>query len=109
MTVEIPEPFRSALHAGRPKVVSDVDAPGAEHLFARGLARSQVGRASEARADFLAAQPVLGDACLLEIGFLDLREHSALSETLKTARAVIKRAVPSEGLLAARARHLEGL
>ena len=107
-TVPVPEPFRSALDRETPAVVCDEEAASAEALFGRAQARLLVGREAEARRDLEAASPALGDACLLELALLGIRERSHIREALNTAKDVLSRVAP-ETVLAGRAWHIIGL
>lgn len=108
MIVDVPEPFLGALTRGEPGTACDAEAPTAAALFGRGTCRALVGRDRDARSDFEAALPELGDACRVELAFLGLRERSAVREALRTAREVIDRTDPGS-TLAARAWHVAGL
>jgi tRNA A-37 threonylcarbamoyl transferase component Bud32 len=107
-TVQIPEPFFSFLAIGTPGPACDLEAMTPEAKFGRAMARIAVGRQPEARQDLEAALPALGDACLLELAFLDVQQRTAVKDALATARMVVERAGPCS-LLAARALHLAGL
>ena len=61
-----------------------------------------------ARSDFEAARNALGDACALEIAFVDQAQHARLDTALATAREIATRSAPGSRLLA-RALHVEGL
>ncbi len=108
MAVEIPEPFRSALLSGHPLAVTNVEATTPEALYGRGMARFQVGRSGEARGDFQAALPALGDTCRIEIAFLDIHERTELKKSLETVEEVLQR-VSGESPIRARALHIKGL
>ncbi len=88
--------------------LADGSASTPDQLFARAQARAQLGRDAEARRDFQAARSALGDACLIEIALLDIRERSGVEEALVVARGVIQRAAPNSPLMA-RAYHVAGL
>ena len=107
-TVPVPEPFRSALDQETPAVVCDEQASSAEALFGRAQARLLVGREAEARRDLEAASPALGDACLLELALLDIRERSNIKKALNSAKNVLSRVAPKT-VLAGRAWHIIGL
>ncbi len=107
-TVSLSEPYLSALASDRPWDVCDAKADTAEEFFARAQARIAVGREAEARHDLDEAGKSLGDECLVEKAFLDLRERRSLKTAAATAELVSKRAVPGS-ILAARALHLLGL
>jgi tetratricopeptide (TPR) repeat protein len=78
-----------------------------EALFERGLARATIGRDDEARADFLAAEPTLGDRARIELALLDLR-HLSADKSRDTASQIAERA-PDASPLRARALHVLGL
>ena len=107
LTVDVPEPFRSALAQSTFAQVCDlpVDTPLAR--FGRGLARAALGRHVDARDDFQAALPALGDACRVELALVDLQSRQRLSEALQVAEEVAAKA--ENPLLAARAWHVAGL
>jgi tRNA A-37 threonylcarbamoyl transferase component Bud32 len=107
-TVPVPEPFRSALDQPTPAGVCDEKASSAEALFGRAQARLIVGRWAEARRDLEAAVPALGDACLLELALLDIRERGNIKEALRSAKGVLSRVAPKT-ILAGRAWHIIGL
>jgi tRNA A-37 threonylcarbamoyl transferase component Bud32 len=107
-TVPVPEPFRSALDQGAPARVCDEQASCAEALFGRAQARLLVSRWAEARRDLEAAAPALGDACLLELAFLDICEPRNIKEALSRAKDVSNRVAPRT-VLSGRAWHIIGL
>ena len=106
--LRLPEPFAAAIQAGKPLAVCDEPAPTPEALYGRGLARALVGREAQARADFQAALPALGDVCGIELAFLDLRQRSSIQGALQAARTIAERA-EAKSALRARALHLIGL
>ncbi|MBI4606509.1 MAG: protein kinase [Planctomycetes bacterium] len=108
MSVSIPEPFLSALGQGRPGDVGDADAATPEARYGRALARLQVGRDRDARSDLEAALPALGDACRIEIAYLDMRERASVEDALACCEEVL-RAAPAGTALRARALHVGGL
>lgn len=108
MIVELPEPFRSALARGDAASVVEAPATSPEALYARGLARAQLGREAGARADFEAARPRLGDLCDIESALVDVRSHTAVEDALVRAEAIASRAKPGSWLLA-RSEHVRGL
>ncbi len=108
MIVKIPEPFASALRVGRPSEVCDAAADTPEALFGRALARGQVGRSREARADLEVAEPRLGDVCRLEIILIELREGKALEDLKKECVRIIAKVAPDSTLFA-KACHVLGL
>lgn len=108
-TIDVPEPFRAALDAGNPAAVCDAPAGSAVERLGRALARIAVGgRDLEARADLEAAAPELGDVCLIELAYLDVRARGGVEPVLETAYGVASRAAPNSKL-AARAWHIIGL
>lgn len=110
-TGPIGEPFKSALARNRPADVVDAPCERPEDYFARGVARTAVGRLEEARSDFLAAITSAGpldDACRLELALLDIRNPGALAAAAATARQIADRSPPASKL-AARAFHISGL
>jgi len=107
-TTDLVEPFRSALRGGRASEVCDHPATEANELFARALARIAVGRHHDARQDLLAAAPILKDACLLELAYLDIADSQGMSKAASAARKIVE-SLPSDSPLAARAWHIVGL
>lgn len=108
LTVDVPEPFGSALARGTPLDVCDHEAPTDEALFGRGLARREVGREADARQDFLKASATLRDACQVELALTDLREPSTAAAALHVVREIAERA-SGDPPLAARAWHVAGV
>ena len=108
MGIEIPQPFRSALQEGEPSRVADEPADSPESLYGRALARIQLGRDAEARADLEAAQPVLGDVCRIECAYMDIRGRAEPRKAMKTAQDICDRS-PKDSQLVARAWHIRGL
>ncbi len=115
-TVSICEPFKAALDRSRPAEVADAECKSPEDFYARGLARTAVGRFDDAHADFETGsrQTVsrsggpLEDACRLELAYLDVRNPGAVINVAATAQQIAeKSARPSK--LAARAFHIAGL
>jgi len=107
LTVDVPEDFHSAIIHSQAKKVCDKDAATASALFGRGIARMMVGRQDDARADFLAAQPELGDACSIEIAYLRLREHGTAQDIARELQSIATRA-EAGSRVAARAWHVLG-
>src|SRR5687767_6888824 len=108
MIVAVPEPFASALKESRPRDVQDAEAATPEALYGRAMARLQLGRDRDARADLESAEPVLLDAARIEIAFLDMRERASVKNALFEAEGVLSRALPSTRELRARALHVLG-
>ncbi len=108
MSIELPEPFRSALDEGRPRDVADAPAETADARFARGLAREQTGDEAGARSDFEAALPEVGDAARVELVLLDIRERVSYEASVRSLREAIRRAERGSRLYA-RAQHVLGL
>lgn len=108
MSVRLPEPFATALKKSRPREVCDADASSPEALFGRAMARLEVGRVEEARADFEAAKPWLGDASRLELAVVNMLATLSYEEALTTARDVLTR-VTERSALRARALHVVGM
>ncbi len=108
LTVDVPEPFGSALANRTSLSVCQAVATTPAELFGRGLNRMAAGDLQGARADLVAAQSVLGDPCRVELAQLAIRERRGLAEALTEVESVIKRA-PSGSALAARATHLAGV
>ncbi|MCE9555796.1 MAG: protein kinase [Planctomycetes bacterium] len=107
-TVELPEPFRSALAAGGAATVCDCDAASPEALFGRAQARIAVGRDLEARADLVAATGSLPEACRIELAWLDLRAGIAGGRVASALRELAEQpTLPMR--LQARAWHVLGL
>ena len=110
-TVSIGERFKAALDGNRPAEVADADCKSPEDFYARGVARTAMGRVDDARADFnrpLGSGSTLEDACRLELAYLDVRNPGAIVNVAATARQIAeKSARPSK--LAARAFHIAGL
>lgn len=104
---EIVEPFGGALRLGRGTEVADAPADSPTALFGRGAARAAIGRETDARADFTAAAPALGDWCAIELALLDLRRLQA--EAARSIAARIAASAPAASLLRARALHVLGL
>jgi tetratricopeptide (TPR) repeat protein len=88
--------------------IADAPADTAARLFARAMARIDLGRDEEARQDFQSACPDLGDRCRIELAYLDLRQRRDVHEALAIAMDVIRQAAPGSAL-AARAHHVAGL
>lgn len=108
-TVDVPEPFRSALMEA-PIRAADAEAPTPEALFGRAMARIAVGREGEARADLEAAMPHLGDPCRLELAFLDIRQRSSVKAAAILAKLIAERAkTEGNAIVQARALHIVGL
>ena len=111
--VPMPDDFQAALDEGRPADVVDHAVSSPVGLYVRGLARTVVARRwPDARADFQAALPTLGDPAAIELAFLDLRDPGAAAAVSAKAREIADRASqpPSSNLvLAARAFHIAGL
>lgn len=107
-TTEIPEPFRQRLDRAEFADAADLPVKSPQEQFARGLARTGAGRASDARADFEAALSSLGDPCRLELAYLDLRIPGAAASVAQTAREIAERS-PQPSMLAARGWHIAGL
>jgi tRNA A-37 threonylcarbamoyl transferase component Bud32 len=105
---EPPEPFSSALRDRNWASIADAPAQTAPALYARGQARINLGRDADARNDFLAAAPELGDRCRIELAYLDLRQRRDVRDALVIAMNVIKDSPPDSPLLA-RALHVAGL
>lgn len=108
MDFEIPEPFQSAIARGEPAAVSDAHAESGLELFARATARMLVGRDDDAREDYEAAADDLGDACEIQLGFLDLRGGRNPAEVVESARSIVGRN-QDDSVLKGRALHLLGL
>ncbi len=85
----------------------DAIASTAGERLVRGLARAAVGRDREARADFVAALPELGDACRVELALLDIRERADLAAAHAAAQDIVRR-TPAGSPLGARALHVLG-
>src|SRR3569833_2422163 len=84
--VDVPEPFATALAEGRARKVVDAAADSPAARFGRALCRIAVGSDAFARDDLVALTPELGDSCLIELAFLDLRQRSALRHAAEQAR-----------------------
>jgi tetratricopeptide (TPR) repeat protein len=108
MVIQLPEPFRTAIRRGAPASVCDLEATEGADLFARGMARMQVGRDAEARSDFEAAREELGNCCGIELGFLDLRAGVQPSRVADAAQQIVENS-GDDDLQRARALHLLGL
>ncbi len=108
LTIDVPEPFRSALEANREREACDSDAHSPAALFGRGLARAATGRHADARADFEASLAALGDPCRLELALLALAQPGEVATALSDSQAIAERTEPN-GRLAARAWHIAGL
>lgn len=106
--VPLPEPFATAFARNDARAVCDVEGDTPEALFGRGLARGALGRDREARADFLAASEKLGEACQLELAWLDQKENRELDAAAATASQIIEQA-PAGSALRARGLHVAGL
>jgi tetratricopeptide (TPR) repeat protein len=110
-TVSINEPFKTALDKNQLADVADAECQSPEDFYARGVARMAVGRLDDARVDFKissAADGPLGDACRLELAYLDVRDPGAVANVAATARQIAEKSKrPSK--LAARAFHIAGL
>jgi tetratricopeptide (TPR) repeat protein len=89
-------------------VIADAPADTAARLFARAMARIDLGRDEEARKDLESASPDLGDRCRIELAYLDLRQRRDVREALAIAMDVIRQAAPGSAL-SARAHHVAGL
>lgn len=107
-SVDVPEPFRSALAGHEPARVCDAEAATPEALYGRALAKIAVGREASARADLEAALPALGDNCGIELAFLDVRQRSAVDDAMVRARLILDRVEPGSRLRA-RTLHVLGL
>lgn len=109
--IDIPEPYRTAMERQQFQAAADLPATDGPALYARGLARREVGREHLAREDFLAAareHPAIGDACRLELLFLDLRAPGKAAEVAQAAREIARRnSAPS--ILAGWAWHVVGI
>jgi len=106
--VSIPEPFRAALEAADPGRVADEPADTPQARYARGLARLEVGRDVDARADFEAAAESLATPCGVELAYLDIRAGGGLLEAVNRLRELATAAREDLGLRA-RALHILGL
>ena len=105
--VDVPEPFAAALAEGRARDVTDAAADTPAARFGRALCRIAVGSDALARDELVALTPELGDSCLIELAFLDLRQRSALRHAAEQAREIAERV--REPSLAGRAWHILGL
>jgi len=104
-TTPLPATFQALVESNRLADAAEAPASAPDELFARGLARSYLGREADARADFEAGGT---PSCRLEIAFLDQRRRGDPLPILRVAEEIIKGA-PADSLLAARASHLAGL
>ncbi|MBK7875460.1 MAG: tetratricopeptide repeat protein [Planctomycetes bacterium] len=102
------EPYRSLVRAGLFADASSAAAREPEELYARAHARTMAGREAEARSDFEACLPALGDRARIELALLDIRQRSALPAARDTAERIADLAPPG-AWIAARARHVLGL
>ena len=94
--------------SGGSSEIADAPADTAARLFARAMARIDLGRDDEAHQDLEAASPDLGDRCRIELAYLDLRQRRDVREALVIAMDVIRQAGPGSAL-SARAHHVAGL
>jgi serine/threonine-protein kinase len=106
--VELPEPFRSALRAGRPHDVEHAPASTAVERYARGLARTLCSEVREAREDFEAALAELGPHARVELIHLDVRAGDDVAAAVAAARKIAAQAAPATALRA-RSLHVAAL
>jgi tetratricopeptide (TPR) repeat protein/tRNA A-37 threonylcarbamoyl transferase component Bud32 len=107
LSVDVPEPFRTALAKSDCAPVCELEVQGSLEAFGRGLARASLGRYADARLDLEQAQADLGDVCRVELALLDLQSRHGLTEALQVAEKVAQGA--DSARLAARAWHVVGL
>jgi hypothetical protein len=105
LTIDVSEPFRSALAQSRASEVCDENAQSAADFFGRGMARLALGRRDDARSDFLAAQKDFEWPCALELIFLNLQTGGSELEAIADVRMLLRK-IESRSLLAARALHV---
>src|SRR5277367_5568991 len=111
-TAELDAVIEANLSTGHFAGVADLSSTDPATVFARGIARLKLGRANEARNDFLFAanNETIKNAAQLELGFLDLSttgKCSALS--IDAANAILKTQEQTRPTLRARALQLLGL
>ena len=104
----VPTPSFDAPLAGRLDELSEGDVRSPHERFQRAQARMALGRDAAAREDLEALVDPWGDAALVELAYLDLRERGELSRTIETAKGIADRA-GEDVLLRARALHVLGM